>query len=304
MNRYSLLKRASGLLLMSILPGATLIAQAGNTNVDAAVTGPIKVYLPMVSYVEAPAATGFTVNSTSDALDAKTGDGKCETVSGNGVCTLRAAIREANATPGADQIILPAGTFVLSLSGQNPDGTPNSAGGDLDLSSGTVTITGAGANATVIAAASNLNERVLEIFSGVNVTISGVTIRDGKSLDAPGAGIYNKGTLTLQGVEIRENRAVNSPQGTNGDGGGIRNTGTLSIFNSSIIDNSAFDDGGGILNNGKMTLVNVTVSNNKVLPEASEVNPASGGGIMNQSNSTSQAVAVITNSTITSNTAV
>ena len=75
-------------------------------------------------------AATFTVNSTLDAVDAVT-DGVCETAPGNGVCTLRAAITEANAAPGST-IILPAGTYTLTISpnGLFPDDNTN---GDLDI---------------------------------------------------------------------------------------------------------------------------------------------------------------------------
>jgi CSLREA domain-containing protein len=44
----------------------------------------------------------FTVNSTGDAPDSDTTDGICD--DGTGACTLRAAIEQANATPGTDTI--------------------------------------------------------------------------------------------------------------------------------------------------------------------------------------------------------
>src|SRR5690349_19641242 len=47
-------------------------------------------------------AAGLTVNSTADAADANPGDGVCATA--GAVCTLRAAIEEANALTGADTI--------------------------------------------------------------------------------------------------------------------------------------------------------------------------------------------------------
>lgn len=53
------------------------------------------------------ATTTFTVNSTGDARDFTVEDGKCFTGSfrsGVEVCTLRAAIEQANATNGADEI--------------------------------------------------------------------------------------------------------------------------------------------------------------------------------------------------------
>ena len=63
----------------------------------------------------APAAV-FTVNSPADPLfgDASPGNGICETATGNGVCTLRAAIQEANALAGDDQIILPPNPYLLT----------------------------------------------------------------------------------------------------------------------------------------------------------------------------------------------
>lgn len=69
----------------------------------------------------ATAAT-FTVNSTGDAADA-TIDGACATgatiVGGAAECTLRAALQEANATPGADliQFAIPASDANCTVAG-------------------------------------------------------------------------------------------------------------------------------------------------------------------------------------------
>src|SRR5438067_10897833 len=73
-------------------------------------------------------ATPFLVNSTDDATDAVPGDGICATLTG--VCTLRAAIMEANMLPGTDTITLPGGTYTLSLVGRRED---FAATGDLDV---------------------------------------------------------------------------------------------------------------------------------------------------------------------------
>ena len=54
----------------------------------------------------------FTVNATHDAVDAAPGDGIC--ADAGGACTLRAAVMETNALPGADEISLPAGTYVYT----------------------------------------------------------------------------------------------------------------------------------------------------------------------------------------------
>jgi len=52
-------------------------------------------------------ASTFVVNSTLDAVDFNLGDGVCAT--SGGVCTLRAAIQEANIFAGPHVITLPAG---------------------------------------------------------------------------------------------------------------------------------------------------------------------------------------------------
>src|SRR5438128_549402 len=70
----------------------------------------------------------FIVNSTTDAVDVQPGNGSCATSTGK--CTLRAAIQEANALPGADTIIVPAGTYALTIAGS---GENSAATGDLDI---------------------------------------------------------------------------------------------------------------------------------------------------------------------------
>ncbi len=58
-------------------------------------------------------ASTFTVNTTTDAVDATPGDGICG--DGNGQCTLRAAITEANLLAGEDEIVLPVDTLLIEL---------------------------------------------------------------------------------------------------------------------------------------------------------------------------------------------
>lgn len=57
---------------------------------------------PLAVGTPAARAAGFVVNSTGDGVDATPGDGQCRTSAG--ACTLRAAIMETNALPGADTI--------------------------------------------------------------------------------------------------------------------------------------------------------------------------------------------------------
>ena len=56
----------------------------------------------------ASAAVTFTVNTAGDAFDSNTNDGVCD--DGAGKCSLRAAVMQADATPGADTINFQIGT--------------------------------------------------------------------------------------------------------------------------------------------------------------------------------------------------
>jgi len=167
----------------------------------------------------------FTLDATYDAVDASPGDGVC--ADAGGACTLRAAVMETNALPGADEISLPAGTYVLSIPGSGEDA---SATGDLDVSD--VAITGDSANATKIDA-SGLNDRVFHIPFDATIRISGLTIQNGGTLACCffGGGIFNAGDMTASDLAIVANEATS--------GGAVWNEGALDIETSVISDNRA-----------------------------------------------------------------
>src|SRR5215212_6070876 len=79
-------------------------------------------------------------NSTDDAPDRDPGDGACETDFNNDICTLRAAIMEANGREGADSITIPPGTYNLTRAGIDNE---DALFGDLDITDD-LTISGAG----------------------------------------------------------------------------------------------------------------------------------------------------------------
>ena len=194
------------------------------------------------------AATTISVTTTSDNL------------SNNGDCSLREAIKAANtntavdgcpAGSGTDTIVLPAGTYLLSLSGANEDAN---ATGDLDIT-GALAIQGAGAGTTTIDA--NSLDRVLHIFSGASTQIAGVTVRGGLASSTVGGGILFDAPLTLTGVALRNNTA--------NVGGGLYSTsaGVLTITNSSVSQNSATGCCGGAGElNAAVTISNSTISSN------------------------------------------
>jgi len=234
----------------------------------------------------APAAAAtFTVNDTADAVDAMLGDGTCATA--GGTCTLRAAIQEANALPGPDTITVPAGTYLLTIEGRDEDAAVT---GDLDITDD-VTITGAGADLTILDG--NGVDRILDIELPASrvtivVAIAALTIRNGNSGPgalADGGGLYNSGTLTLRNVVVANNTTAAA------NGGGITSINDITLTDCVVSGNTTATYGGGIDNFGTATLENVTVSGNM---------SGLGGGIANDDGS---AVAALTNVTIADNSA-
>jgi CSLREA domain-containing protein/MYXO-CTERM domain-containing protein len=211
-------------------------------------------------------ATTFTVNSTTDAVDLDSADGVCLVADGS--CSLRAAIQQANASPGADVVVVPAGIYSLTLAGINEDA---SVSGDLDITSGsTITIDGAGASTVTIDGMKN--DRVFQLHSNADLTVNGVTIRDG-SASTSGGGIDNQeGQLIVNDSIITANIGA-------GQGGGINNyRGVLEINRSLISNNLVYSSGGGIMNqDGDVTINYTTIRDNF----SSTMVPTFGGGIYN-----------------------
>jgi hypothetical protein len=84
---------------------------------------------PMTERLEARTLlTSFTVDSYFDTVDADPGDGFA--LDAVGQTSLRAAIMQANANPGADTISLKAGIYSFSIEGTDEDAA---ATGDLDV---------------------------------------------------------------------------------------------------------------------------------------------------------------------------
>ena len=145
----------------------------------------------------------FKVNTTLDTVAVNLHTGK----DASGHISLRSAIMAADANRGSSTIIVPAGTFELTIPGANEDAD---ATGDLDVK-GKITIKGASANSTIVNG--NGLDRVFEILSG-NVTIQKLSIEGG--LASEGAGLLNLGgKVTLSSVVVSSNTA----QGTAGSTG-------------------------------------------------------------------------------------
>jgi hypothetical protein len=117
------------------------------------------------------------------------------------------------------------------------------------------------------------------IFNEGELTITNSTISgNSTNYELGGGGIFNAigGTLTLLNSTVSRNSAAcnyfPNPDfpGCSG-GGGIYNSGTLLVINSTIVGNSTYDcvaGGGGILNaGGAITIVDSSISGNSVSNE-------------------------------------
>lgn len=220
-------------------------------------------------------AATFNVNTTADTQDAAPGNGVC--ADSNSQCSFRAALTESNALAGQDTINLPAGIYTQSLVAANEN---VNAGGDWDINSaGTenngVTITGAGRDLTFLQA--SVGERVIE-----NLT---------QGSSGLGSGV------SISGVTIRFGRAVATADAATGQGGGVRNAGSLTITNADVRSNNA-SLSGGIHNEKNITLDNVNVVSNTCSTNFFE---CLGGGMYNQLQVNS--AVIIRNSSFTENVA-
>ncbi|HYT93187.1 MAG TPA: SdrD B-like domain-containing protein [Gemmataceae bacterium] len=243
---------------------------------------------PGVEALEArtvPATTN--VNTTVDAVALN--PNVSAAINGSGDVSLRSAIQFADAQGGTQLINLPAAgvPYLLNLTGTNDD---QSLSGDLDIFNPgagpalDLTIQGGGAATTVIDG--NLTDRVFEIFAGTTVSISGVTIQNGRapagdtnlggSPDSFGGGILTLGNLTVSNNVITGNQATG------------RNDGF--VFLNGVAGGTA--RGGGIYNgNGSLTVTNSTLSSNRATAGSGTDNggssnvgfggTAQGGGVFN-----------------------
>ena len=215
-----------------------------------------------------PAHAIFAINSPTDEPDAAPGDGFCRSTIGMG-CTLRAAIMEANARPGADQINVPAGTFALKTNGLDD----TAAAGDLDITD-ELTIQGTGLALTVIdGSALTPRDRVFDVRPNVILRLLELRVTGGLPQNAfgghDGGGIRLLEGATLIGFFL----SIDGNEAPSVGGGIAARAGTrITIQGSNIDANAAAVDGGGIsVVDGSLTVLLSTISRN--------VSGRDGGGV-------------------------
>jgi hypothetical protein len=219
-----------------------------------------------------------------------------------GAGSLRQAVLDAS--PADNDVV----TFATNVTG-----TIVLTNGELAISKD-ITILGPGA--TQLAVSGNSNSRVFSCQSG-NISLSGLTIRNGRQLGLAGAfevngqeglggGIFNAATLALSECTIVSNSVAGGqggPTGSgfagfggNGYGGGIANLSTLTLLRCMLLDNTASGGvggvatnggspgiggqgyGGGIYNSNVLTIVGCTFGSNNATAGAGDGGPGGGNG--------------------------
>ena len=249
-----------------------------------------------------PTGAIFLVTKTDD-----TNDGACDAD-----CSLREAVRAANASAGLDTILLPAGLYTLTRTGADA----TAVNGDLDISDA-VSIQGVDAVSTTITGAAGWADRIFDLTTA-SVELSGLAISGGNASSGSGGGIRSTTSdLILSNVIVSQNQATyngagiylsggslsaqdsaivnNAGAGASSAGGGLYNSGAaVSLTNVTLSGNSSLADGGGIRNRdgGTLSLANVTISSNSI-------SSGDGGGL---SLSTTTGAVTLRNTLIAGNT--
>ncbi|NJN01727.1 MAG: DUF11 domain-containing protein [Leptolyngbyaceae cyanobacterium RM1_1_2] len=174
-------------------------------------------------------AATFTVNGAGGGADAAPGNGVCATATG--VCTLQAAIQEANALAGADNINF-AGVTTISVLATLPAITQQltiDGGNTVTIDYTTNNVAGAGLRINASASGS--------VIQNITVTGAGPNVTPTSSGEAgTGANIYALGQVTIDNVTV-----TNSRDGANQNGAGIfidgANASNSIVRNSRVINN-------------------------------------------------------------------
>jgi predicted outer membrane repeat protein len=205
---------------------------------------------------------------------------------GLGDLSLREALALSTKTGGPKADVIVFANYAIA------SGTLALTGGQLNITSG-VEIIGPGADLYEIDP--NGNSRVFKVSSGIDVTLSGLTVTRGEAqsdTSYTGGGIFNLGNLTLENMEIVDNNAAE------GGGGLYSNAGSVTIIATTFDGNTATHGGGariGAQSSTQVLISGSTFSNNL----AKNVVGGTSGGLMVAGAST--APVEIVNSTFSGN---
>ena len=248
---------------------------------------------------------GITLLALSAAGSTITVNSYSDTVANDGKCTLREAITSANTNTvsGAAAGECVAGTSALDTIVFNVLEFCSISGCAINLQTelpdinSVVSIVGPGAGSLAIQPSGGAKIRIFNVSTGGSTatSISGFTIRNGALIDSEGgAGIRNAAPLLNLTNCAFVNNATTGTTG-NRQGGGLLNlAGTVNVTNCTFTSCVALR-GGGIFNTGTLTVTGSTFSGNTA---GFSNNNGQGGGIATTGNA---ATTTVTDCTFTNN---
>ena len=188
--------------------------------------GPVEAAMVLSPTAQAGWAGALTTYNVTSTADSSLTPG-----------TLRWAINQANLNPGADTIVLPAGTYRITLAGA---GEALNVTGDFNVY-GDLNIVGANTGTTFIDA--NGLDRAFRVHSGT-LSLSQVTVENGSSATGGAVRVEAAGSLDLRNAVLRNNVA------TGAGGGAISSAGTLTVAAVTFSGNSTAGLGGALHTQG------------------------------------------------------
>lgn len=211
-----------------------------------------------LSYVDGPPCDVpddpiLTVTTTDD-----TADGVCDSH-----CSLRDAVIQANAQSGLSTILVPSGTYILTIPF---DAVDTAANGDLDLTTNII-FKGDGIDQTILDGNNVSDDRALTVSNNATVVIEDLTIQNFHSSTNTvvpwqwyGGALANlDGDVTVRNVKFYNNHAEYQ-------GDAILNVGVMRIYDSEIargeqvqLDSSPY----AILNDGNIEIHNSHIHHNE-----------------------------------------
>lgn len=225
-------------ILANPLPPGTLLRSSAQLSANEPNRSPLN-RVALDRHVVA-AADFVVAGNPADSSDVNPGDGVC--ADGQGSCSLRAAVQEANGLGGPRRIALSPSTYRLA------DGEIV-VGGDIE-------IIGVGVGRSEIV--SDGAFRIFNVQAGASLTLRDLALSGTEEIADIGGLLRNAGSLVLEDSLLQQGRA----QG----GGAIANLpgASLDARRSALVGNRASPLGGGAITNaGIATLENVLLFNNE-----------------------------------------